>query len=697
MQAPVGSAISARWWWWRLRSSPARTAPVFIFSMPSRVLVRVDLPALNCRPARCCNPRPATAPAHRRWPGPGVDVHHRHVQRARRSCRAASTSAPSLSDLVSTTTGCTPAARHQQQVALDPARIEVGIQPADHEHAVDVGRDDLLPVVFAGRAALIAESAAAGRRCRRLLGRALDQHPVADRRALLGRQLALCGSCRRAAIPAAIPRDAPRPPTRRRGSRCGAARRCARAVPADARPIAAQSGSRVGGVQRQPMACRGTMRVRAAVMAGILAPARCCVACPGGGDSSAPGMARGRPSEPDAKPSMAAKPRPAGRARSAGLFRYAGGFALPLPAPMSPYNPATRSPPAPASPKSATRSAANWRSRARELEARPATDQLNIGNPGALASRAPEHLQRAIADRIERTDPYTHQQGLPEARRGDRRFPQGARHPECPAERVFVGNGQRADRHRPARPAQPGRGSAGALARLPVVERGHHPQRRPPGLLQVRPRQRLPAGPDQIESLVSPRTRAIPDQPQQPDRRQLPARLAGAHRRHRPALPPAAAGRRDLRPHPVRRRGVPAGRAARRRPALPELRRPVQCIAPAAGGSAGRCCPSDPVACGDFHHAMDLLGALRLCANVPGQFAIEQALHGADTHHPLCRPGGRLYETRRAWSRPATPARTCRWSPGGRAGNGFPRVVGPAAQGFDDHGLRCRCSKRKTC
>src|SRR5690606_37509613 len=45
-QAPDGSAINARWVVvWRPRSSPSRTAPVFILSMPSRVLVSVDLPA----------------------------------------------------------------------------------------------------------------------------------------------------------------------------------------------------------------------------------------------------------------------------------------------------------------------------------------------------------------------------------------------------------------------------------------------------------------------------------------------------------------------------------------------------------------------------------------------------------------------------------------------------------------------------
>src|SRR3546814_10077840 len=49
--------------------------------------------------------------------------------------------------------------------------------------------------------------------------------------------------------------------------------------------------------------------------------------------------------------------------------------------------------------------------RARELEAQGRTlVKLNIGNPGAFGFRAPGHLQRAIADGIADTDPYTHQQ-----------------------------------------------------------------------------------------------------------------------------------------------------------------------------------------------------------------------------------------------------------------------------------------------
>ena len=83
--------------------------------------------------------------------------------------------------------------------------------------------------------------------------------------------------------------------------------------------------------------------------------------------------------------------------------------------------------------------------------------------------------------------------------------------------------------------------------------------------------------------------------------------------------------------------------------------------------------------------ALDLLGALRLCSNVPGQLAIEQALHGTDTIGPLCQPGGRLHETRQALidACAATPHLSLQ-APAG-ALYGFPRVVGEAARGFDDH------------
>jgi alanine-synthesizing transaminase len=98
----------------------------------------------------------------------------------------------------------------------------------------------------------------------------------------------------------------------------------------------------------------------------------------------------------------------------------------------------------------------------------------------------------------------------------------------------------------------------------------------------------------------------------------------------------------------------------------------------------------DPMASGDFHHAMDLLGALRLCANVPGQLAVEAALHGEDTIGALCAPGGRLHEARRA------VVEACAASPHlslvvpRGALYAFPRVTGDGARGFDDHAFALR-------
>ena len=49
----------------------------------------------------------------------------------------------------------------------------------------------------------------------------------------------------------------------------------------------------------------------------------------------------------------------------------------------------------------------------------------------------------------------------------------------------------------------------------------------------------------------------------------------------------------------------------------------------------------------EFQSAMELLASLRLCANVPGQWAVQTALGGYQSIRELVAPGGRLYESRR--------------------------------------------------
>jgi alanine-synthesizing transaminase len=272
--------------------------------------------------------------------------------------------------------------------------------------------------------------------------------------------------------------------------------------------------------------------------------------------------------------------------------------------------------------------------RARELEGPgPHADQAQHRQPRApsasarrntCSARSPTTSPAPIPTRTSRACPRR-------ARRSPRHKP--ARHAQCVARaRVRRQRRERADRPEPARAAQPGRRSAAALARLSAVVGGDHPQRRRPVYYRCSPENGFLPDPDEIASLVSPRTRAIvlinPNNPT--GATCIRARCSNASSPS-PPPPPAADVRRDLRRHPVRRRAFEP---------LAPLAGDLPCLSFGGLSKVHRACgwrvgwavlSGDPRASGDFHHAMDLLGALRLCANVPGQFAIDQALHGEDT------------------------------------------------------------------
>ena len=326
--------------------------------------------------------------------------------------------------------------------------------------------------------------------------------------------------------------------------------------------------------------------------------------------------------------------------------------------------------------------------RARELEGQGRSlIKLNIGNPGAFGFRAPEHLQRAIAGRIERTDPYTHQQGLPEAREAIAAFHKARGTPNASPERVFVGNGVSELIDISLRALlNPGEEVLVPSPDYPlwsaatILNDG-----RPVYYKCDRDNGFLP-DPEQIESLVSSRTRAIvlinPNNPTGANYpREILERIVAIAQRYRLLLLVD-----EIYDHILYDGHV-------FQPVAP-LAGDLPCLSFGGLSKVHRACgwrvgwavlSGDPLASGDFHHAMDLLGALRLCANVPGQFAIEQALHGADTIGALCEPGGRLYETRKALIEACdTSPHLSLVAPAG-ALYGFPQVVGEAARGFDDH------------
>ena len=326
--------------------------------------------------------------------------------------------------------------------------------------------------------------------------------------------------------------------------------------------------------------------------------------------------------------------------------------------------------------------------RARELEAQGRTQiKLNIGNPGAFGFRAPEHLQRAIADHIHATDPYTHQQGLPAAREAIAAFHRARGTPNASPERVFIGNGVSELIDLSLRALlNPGDEVLLPSPDYPLWSAATILNDGRPVYYRCLPENGFLPDPDEIEALVSSRTRAIvlinPNNPTGAvyPRALLERIVAIAQRHHLLLMSDEIYDAITFD-------------AARYEPLAP-IAGELPCLSFGGLSKVHRACgwrvgwavlSGDPMASGDFHHAMDLLGALRLCANVPGQFAIDAALHGEDTIAPLCAPGGRLYETRRAVIDSIAASRHLELVAPAGALYAFPAVVGAAARGFDDH------------
>lgn len=326
--------------------------------------------------------------------------------------------------------------------------------------------------------------------------------------------------------------------------------------------------------------------------------------------------------------------------------------------------------------------------RARELEAQGRRlIKLNIGNPGAFGFRAPEHLQRAIAEHLAESDPYTHQQGLPAAREAIAAQHRARGVHGAVPERVFVGNGVSELIDLSLRALL----NPGDEVLLPSPD---YPLWSAATILNDgRPvYYRCEAGngflpdPDEIESLVSSRTRALvlinPNNPTGASYpRALLERLVAIAAKHDLLL--MADEIYD---------GILYDGAAFQ--PLAPLAGDLPCLSFGGLSKVHRACgwrvgwallSGDPLRIGEYHHALDLLGALRLCANVPGQFAVAAALTGPDTIAALTAPGGRLYESRRAVIDRCAASDFLALVPPQGALYAFPGVDTEALPGFDDH------------
>jgi len=325
--------------------------------------------------------------------------------------------------------------------------------------------------------------------------------------------------------------------------------------------------------------------------------------------------------------------------------------------------------------------------RARELEGQGRhLIRLNIGNPGAFGFRAPEHLQAAIAGNVHESDPYTHQQGLPLAREAIADFHRRRGTPNATAERVFVGNGVSELIDISLRALlNPGEEVLLPSPDYPLWSAATILNQGRPVYYRCTPANGFLPDPDEIEKLVTPRTRALvvinPNNPTGASYpRELLERLVAIAAKHKLLL--MADEIYD---------GILYDEATFT--PLAPLAGDVPCLSFGGLSKVWRACgwrvgwavlSGDPVRVGDFHHAMDLLSALRLCANVPAQFAVPAALTGPETIRELTGPGGRLHESRRAVIECCAASEHLDLVAPSGALYAFPRVIGDAAKGFDD-------------
>jgi alanine-synthesizing transaminase len=87
---------------------------------------------------------------------------------------------------------------------------------------------------------------------------------------------------------------------------------------------------------------------------------------------------------------------------------------------------------------------------------------------------------------------------------------------------------------------------------------------------------------------------------------------------------------------------------------------------------------------GDYLSALELLSSLRLCSNVPAQWAVQTALGGYQSIKELLAPGGRLFESRRAILEATSGSRFLSLAPPKGSMYAFVRVKTEELPSFDD-------------
>jgi alanine-synthesizing transaminase len=275
---------------------------------------------------------------------------------------------------------------------------------------------------------------------------------------------------------------------------------------------------------------------------------------------------------------------------------------------------------------------------------------LNIGNPGAFGFRTPENMRLAMIENLSDAEGYCHQKGIFPAREAVVMQQQARGVAGVTAEEVFIGNGvselidlvlrallNEADEVLVPSPDYPLWTAAVTLNGGRVV---HYPCRAENGFVP---------DPQEIAALISPRTRAlVVINPNNPTGAVYPravleslARLA-----ERSGL---VVFSDEIYDQMVYGDAEFIPMATIVRDTLCATLSGLSKIYRACGYRVGWAVFSGRLqAATDYLDALELLSSLRLCSNVPAQWAVQTALGGHQSIRELVSPGGRLYESRQA-------------------------------------------------
>src|ERR1700722_1992571 len=275
---------------------------------------------------------------------------------------------------------------------------------------------------------------------------------------------------------------------------------------------------------------------------------------------------------------------------------------------------------------------------------------LNIGNPGLFGFRTPETMRLAMIENLSDSEGYCHQKGIFPAREAVVMQQQARGITGVSAEEVFIGNGvselidmvlrallNDGDEVLVPGPDYPLWTAAVNLNRGRAV---HYP---------CRPENGFVPDPAEVEALVTRRTRAIVIiNPNNPTGATYPrAVLEGLARlaeRHKLVVYSDEIydqmGYDDAESIPM---------ATLVHDTLCATLSGLSKIYRACGYRVGWAVFSGRLrGSADYLSALELLSSLRLCSNVPAQWAVQTALGGYQSIGELVSPGGRLYESRRA-------------------------------------------------